>query len=1196
MWKIGALSIFLLCSTLSHGQGTTSRVTGSVTDPTGSAVGNAKVKLTNEATGVSFETVTGDAGTYQFEAIRIGLYTIEVEAPGFRRFVTRGNQLTVGQPMTVNVSLQLGQLVESVEVSATAELVQTSTSGNIGPVINERTMREMPIVATRRRDPTSILAVIPGMNNGTSGTGGGGHMNGSRDRAWNFTLDGVDMNEVSAGGGIGNNPIRVNPDSVAEMKIITSNASAEFGRNSGGQVALVTRSGTNEVHGNAFWFYRTPRLNANTWANNFNNIGKEMFVQNIYGGSLGGPIVRNKTFYFANWQELRAVRNVTSTATVLTREAREGIFRYVAGSQNFPAGTPRASVDFNGNPIVPVASYNVVQNDPQRLGLDPTVRALIAQTPLPNRFDLGDGLNTAGFVFRPTETEKQRDLTFKVDHVFNSANAVSARVYWGFQNTYCDSVNGGLPRVPGAPCLVDTIREPRNYAFNWRTTPHSSVTNEFVFGWSEFFFDFPNPVQNIDQPSITSPLITIPVAYTYNNARKLRTLQFMDNLSWFKGKHAFKFGVNFRLVKHDDNRGSIGGLNSAMVVTTALGTPVDPVAYNIPQSQMNANDYTRVRQWVHLSLGIVDQIQQGFVAQGDQFVRGTFQFQSKYNEYDFFVQDTWRVLRNLTIDYGLRLDARMAPRSGGSEPILVPDFIPVAGAPGRNNLTWREGNLWKNDWNNFGPSVGIAWDPFGRGKTSIRANYRLAYDRVPTFLISSFLLPNMPGSTLGVTNATFGAANGRLRNIPTLEPPRRPSELRTPIPFSLNSNTVVDPNFETPQTNMWSFGIQQEVATRTVVEVNYIGRRAHNLLGGYNVNQAQIRDNGFLDAFRTVAGGGQSGLFDRIFAGDSRRGAAETGGDFARRIYGDNLRQGNVGALANAIAQRAQSGTNLTDASGLGATFIHPYPQFSGGLNVIDSNDFSTYHSLQMSINRQFQRGAQVSVSYVWSKSLDTRSNDPAFALANAGAVQSASSTPLDINNRRLNYALSNFDRTHSLLSNFVFELPFGRGQWLGNNAGGVVNAIIGGWQASGLLRATSGLPFSVYSGVLGFNSVVQSFANCNGCTSDMGSRQFENGFQWYFSPEERARFSAPSGGEFGNTGRNFFRGPGYFNLDFSLAKKTRLTERFNLELRADVSNLTNTPSFDIPTATYTSTLFGRIGASLVSGPRQIMLGTRINF
>ena len=219
-----ALAVLLSC-VYAFAQGTTSRVVGLVQDSTGAVVPNAKVKLTNEGTNVSFQTTTSAAGTYQFEAVQIGVYSVEVEAAGFKKFLTKGNQLTIGNPMTVNATLVVGQVAEVMEVSGSAEVVQTQQSSNIGPLINQRTMLEMPIVATRRRDPTSILAVLPGMNNGGN-TGGGGHMNGARDRAWNFTLDGIDMNEVSAGGGIGNNPIRVNPDSVAEMKIISSNPSA----------------------------------------------------------------------------------------------------------------------------------------------------------------------------------------------------------------------------------------------------------------------------------------------------------------------------------------------------------------------------------------------------------------------------------------------------------------------------------------------------------------------------------------------------------------------------------------------------------------------------------------------------------------------------------------------------------------------------------------------------------------------------------------------------------------------------------------------------------------------------------------------------------------------------------------------------------------------------------------------------------
>ena len=1175
-------------------QGTTSRVVGTVQDPTGSAVAGAKVKLTNEATGLTFESQTSDSGSYQFEAVQIGLYTLEVESAGFKKFVTRNNQLTVGTPMTVKVSMVLGALADSVEVSSAAELVQTSQSGNLGPVINERTMKEMPIVATRRRDPTSILNVVPGMSTGPNGSGG--HMNGARDRAWNFTLDGVDMNEVSAGGGIGNNPIRVNPDSVAEMKIVTSNASAESGRNSGGQVALVTRSGGNVLHGNAFWFYRTPRLNANPWQNNFNRIGKEQFVQNIYGGSIGGPIKKNRTFYFANWQELRAIRNVTSQATVLTAEARAGNFRFVPGGRNLPAGVANASVNAAGAPLVPVTTYNIVTSDPLRAGLDPTVKALIDQTPLPNRFDAGDGLNTAGFVFRPTETEKQRDLTLKVDHLINNKNTVFGRIYYGYQNTFCDGTNGGLPRVPGAPCLVNTLRLPRNYAVNWRSNLSTNVTNEFVSGWSEYNFDFPNPVQDLSKPTFESAY-TIPIAYTFSNARKLNTLQFVDNLSWFKGKHAFKAGLNFRLTQHLDTRSSVGGLNSGLVVNFDRNVnAVDPVAFGLPAALQQANDRPALETMINTLLGRVGQARQGFVAQGNQFVRGTFNFDARYYEFDFYFQDTWKVRKNLTIDYGLRLDARKAPTSAGQTPILVPNAVPVAGGAASNTLTWQPGNLWKSDWNNFGPSVGIAWDPFGDGKTSIRTNYRLAYDRVPSFLISSFVLPNMPGSTLGITDIAFGAGGGRLRNLPTLSTTRTPESLRTPIPFSANSNTVIDPNFETPQTHMWSFGIQREVAKQTMVEVNYIGRRAHNLLGGYNANQANLRSNGFLDAFKTVAAGGESPLFDNIFRADSRRGATETGAGIARRLYGPTFALNNVGGLAATLASQAQSGTNLPNASGLGPFFLTPYPQFQGGLFVVDSNDFSTYHSLQTTFTRRFAQGASVTVNYILAKSLDTRSFDPVFTLASSGNAQSAGSTPFDINNRRLNYGLSDFDRRHSLFSNFVYELPFGKGKPMGGNAGPWMNRLIGGWQAAGLFRWTSGRPFSVYSGANTFNSVVQSFANCNGCDRKIGDVRDENGFQWFFDPTERGKYTAPAPGEIGNTGRNSVRGPRFINLDASFAKKVSLTERFSLEIRADVSNLTNTPSFNGPTATLTSTTFGRIGADVASSARQIMLGTKINF
>jgi hypothetical protein len=381
------LLIALLITTAAvFAQGTTSRVLGVVQDPTGAAVPGATVQLRNEATGAVFTTRTSETGAYVFEAVQSGSYTITVEATGFKRFVSRGNQVTIGQPTTVNVTLEVGALAEQIEVSASYELVQTSTSGNIGNLFTDRMIRDLPLVGTRGRNPLTLVLLQPGVVSGAN-TGGGVHVHGARDRAWNFTLDGIDINETSAGGS-NFSPLRTNPDSLAEFRVLTSSFTADYGRNSGGQVTMITRSGSNEFHGSGFWFYRTPRLNANEWENNLNNVGKRQFVQHIWGGSLGGPIVRNKTFFFANVQLLRALQTGIVNRTVYTAEARRGILRYVRGGRNRPAGVPDASVDAAGNvlPGVNIGVYNVATSDPERLGLDKTIQALLAQTPLPNNF------------------------------------------------------------------------------------------------------------------------------------------------------------------------------------------------------------------------------------------------------------------------------------------------------------------------------------------------------------------------------------------------------------------------------------------------------------------------------------------------------------------------------------------------------------------------------------------------------------------------------------------------------------------------------------------------------------------------------------------------------------------------------------------------------------------------------------------
>ncbi len=1179
------------------GQGTTSRVLGVVQDSTGAAIAGAKVQLISEATKATFSAQTSEVGNYVFDAVQSGSYTLTVEAAGFKKYSSRGNTVAIGQPTTVNVSLEIGDLTQQVEVSAAAEIVQTSTSGNFGNLFTGREIRDMPIVGTRGRNPVNLVFLQPGVVSG-SNTGGGSHVHGARDRAWNYTLDGIDVNESSSGGSE-TTPTKMNPDSLAEFRVITSNFTADSGRNSGAQVAMITRSGSNDFHGTLFEFYRTPSINANEWENNLDNIGKRQFVQHIFGGSISGRIIRNKTFFFANGQGLRALETRPVTRTVYTEQARQGVLRYVRGGRNIPAGVSGAAVDSSGN-VVPganIGAYNVASSDPQRIGLDPTIQAAIKATPLPNRFDFGDGLNTAGFIFNAAQKEEQKDVTLKIDHILNVKNTFFGRIYFGGQDSLCDRVNGGQEVFPGAPCLVNTYRKPRNYAFNWRFNPTPRVTNEFVFGLNKFNYNFNMP-GSLDKITLNGPVATL-AQYYFGNIRQLQTWQFVDNVGYFRGAHAFKFGANLRFQNHQDIRGSVAGLNSNQDVDFSTGVnTVDPATFGIPADINTTYDRPAMQSNINFLLGRVGTTTKAFVSDGGKFAPGLYNFTANYNEYDFYVQDTWKVKKNLTVDLGLRWEPKMAPTNSDGR-ISRPDRPVTAIGPPSNTLRWVPGKLFNDSWKNFGPSIGFAWDPLGDGKTSIRSNYRIAFDRLNTFVLSSSVYQSMPGAAFGITNNDFGLNGGRLANLPKLQPPsQKPADLTQPAAFSNNSNTVMDPSFKFPTTHQWALSLQREIMKATVFEISYVGRRAYHLIGAYNANQSEIFRNGFVDGFKTVKTGGESPLINNMLRADSRLRAGESGSQMVRRLFSSTLDLNSVAGLASSIAGRIQGGRSVTDLSGAGAFPLIFYPQYSGGLNVIDSNDFSTYHGLVLQIQRRFRNGLSFQGSWTWSKSLDTRSFDPAFTVVASGSGQSASSSPFDMYNRKLNYAVSDFNRTHVIQSNWVYELPFGRGRrWL-SHSNAILDRVAGGWEVAGFLQWYTGRPFTVYSGANTFSSVVQSPANCSGCPSSLGSvfDDAKTGLKWYFNDAERGAFSGVEAGKLGNSGRNYFRGDRWFDIDMSFLKRIRLSERMNLELRADATNFTNTPTFGFPTTGITSTTFGRIRSSVSSSSRKVQLGVKFNF
>jgi hypothetical protein len=1202
------IAVLALGSISLWGQGTASRVVGTVTDATGAVVPGAQVTLTNEDTGVAFHTTTTQLGTYVFEAVQVGAYRLDIVAAGFKKFTSTGNRVVIAEPTTANARLEVGANSESLVVSGAAEVVQTDTSGNFGSTVEQRVLQDLPIVGTRERSPLDLVYTQPGVVPTDGNMAGGGiYVHGARDRAWNYTLDGIDDNESSYGGS-NTTPAQTNPDALAEMQIMTGNGTAEWGRNSGGQVTMTTRSGTNKLHGTGFFFYRTPRFNANEWQNNTDLVGKRQFVQQIPGGSVGGPVRKNKTFFFVNFQYLRTHETGTFTSTVYTAQARQGIYRYVQGGRNLPSGVAGASVDAAGNPLpgLSIGTYNVVANDPQHLGLDPTVMKQVNMMPLPNNFTVGDGLNLAGFTYVAPQGQRNRDTVFKIDQVLTPNQTFFARVYLAEEDTNCDQTNSGEPRYPGGPCTVNTTRSPRNLAFNWRWSPTAHTTNEVVVGEQHYVYNFVTPGASGTVPDISwYSQTTFPITTAIGNLRTITTYQAVDNYSHVIGAHNFKAGTNLRLVRHQDDRGSVGSWDVTPVVdfSTSVNT-VDPGTFNLPSSSLlnQSYDLPILQSMINNQLGRVGDIYQGFVAQnGNTWATGgtTYQFDARYPELDFYAQDNWKVTRNFTVDYGLRWEIQLSP-SDPNDTIKRPNQAITIGTAPSTSLAWQTGSLYGNHFTGLEPSIGFAWDPTGKGKMSIRGNYRLADDRINTFLLSSKIFQNLPGSTYTVANQAFGQAGGRLSSLPTLAPPSPPSSLLTPPNDTTNAVYVMDPGYKPPKTHMWGAGFQYEVLKNTKLEVDYIGRHGLNLLGAYNVNDfgQNIQTNGFLDAFKTVQAGGQSTLMNQLLGQDSRLKAGETGSDLVRRLYSTNLVTNSVASLAQSIGTRFQNGKSMPELAGLSPYFFVPYPQFMGGMYVIDSNDYSHYNGMEVRLERAFSNGLAFQFSYTLSKSMDTRSFDPTSTVVSGGTAQSAGDTPFDLHNRDGNYALSDFDRRHAIQGQYTYELPFGNKKRLLANASGFLNQVVGGWEIAGFLTVFSPRPFTVWSGQYTFSSVVTSPASCAGCNANMGSvfDDPSSGYKWFFNSSQIAQFSNPAAGTLGNTGRNAFEQPWLWDTDMALLKRFKITEQHRLEVRADAYNLTNSVSFGYPTTSIASSTFGRIKDDVVSASRKIQMGLKYSF
>lgn len=814
----------------------TSSITGVVKDATGAVVANAKVVATNEQTGVTYETNTSSGGEYTIPSLTPGQYSIAVTKAGFQNFNSVHNVLAVGQPLVVNGDLKVGSATETVQVESSYQRVET-TNAQISDVVTEQQVKDLPI---NGRNPLALLTLEPGVvQRTTESAGSGTHVFGSRDRAHNVTIDGIDANESTVPNPQSNIQ-RLNPDNVEEFRTVTLDATAETGRNSGANVMIATKAGTNSIHGDAFEFLRNDALNSNEFYNHAQNQPNPKLNLNQFGFDVGGPLIKNKTFWFGSFQEniikqSAPIAQSFGIPTTYTSSLRSGIFRFVKGTVTTASGFSTSSndprlVDGSGNLVAGVsacataantnciASYNInAANDPSGIGTDPKMMALANSLPLPNTFAAGtggDGLNFAGFSWNPPTEFKGPNYLFRIDHTFNENNKIFGRWLQGtFNTTQGDFLNARPEVFPGFPPLGEVTRINKGLAVDYRHVFSPTLVNDLTFGFNRFAFGFTFGESNPgfgdatkDPPYAdgcifgSTSLMSSPFCPSPHTARAVTTPQFIDNITWTHGQHTIQAGTNFRFYIHNDSRGFFGSTMTEPAITFSSGRVpyfIDPVSntqFNFESTKtvdtnlgISSLDQPTLFEAIDEMAGIPRTLRQSYVANfnANQYVSTKYAtVYTRAHQYDTYVQDEWKLRPSLTLNGGVRWEYNPAPYD--AQQTLQPN-LPIDGSQGAVSFATTDRWFNNNNITALAPRVGIAWSP--DQKTAVRVGYGLFFDTLSTFQVTA-IAGKIPGFMQGCVNTVtsankVGAADSVSTTLGCVAPSGLSNRINTGFPESV---------------------------------------------------------------------------------------------------------------------------------------------------------------------------------------------------------------------------------------------------------------------------------------------------------------------------------------------------------------------------------------------------------------------------
>jgi hypothetical protein len=1119
-------------------------IVGTVTDATGGVVAGAKVMITEDATGLAYEVQSDSSGTYIRPALKPGIYSVQVEATGFKTGVQRNVTVTAGDRIQANVSLQVGDVAESIEVSAAPPALQTEST-IIGQTIQARSTSELPLGGQRKFSYLARLspAVYPSEPGARDAAGGGFSANGVRSNGQNnFLLNGVD-NNVNVIDFINQTAYVIGPsvEAIGEMKILTNGYNAEYGRGAGGVINVTLKSGSNSLHGVLFENLQNDRLDANKWENNRAGIARGPFKQNQFGVAVGGPAIKDRLFWFADYQGTRirstggAVPGLgnTFTRTIPWPDFRTGNFQRLLTGASAGTDPLGRSVPFGGifDPRTEqiVGTQRVRTQFPNNIipqsRFDVAAAKLIGQFPNPNQ-NLNDRFPNNNFIVVTSGQQQNDQADARLDFRASDKDLFFGSLSWSEESKF---------QTPPLPGLLDSggfageteQNQGRNAMVSWTRVWTPTILTETRLAYSrlitvrvqanstvdafrEIGIGGLNPIAAYGQNG-GLPNIVLENYSTVGGSEWLPTQEynnvwdFIQNVSINKGSHAFKFGFEYR----------------------PIGFPFFQVPS--PRGRIDFND-----EWTSAGTGFAgptgDAIASWLLGNptGDTRITTANFISSQKTAWAGYFQDDWKVSRKLTLNLGVRYELftpigeKFGRQSGfeyakdiRSQLTLVIPKGPTQDAPLPPNFTTQFPQIaiergvvdkymigW--DKNNFSPRIGIAWQALNR--TVIRAGYGIFYGGEE----------NEGGDPNRGESLPFNQES-QLR--PTNNFDQNPFIRTFSEGFPVDSFTLPAPirfrtpawNFRTPLVHKWNFALQRELGWNAVWEASYIGSKGNTLVVLWNSNNPVNHPD-------PAAGRPQ------------------------RRIYGID--------------------TDITEAASFG---------------------MSNYHALATKLEKRFSSGLDFLAAYTWGHAL----TDVGTTLTGGGITRDGR----DIHGSA--YAHANFDVRHRFVYSFLYELPFGTGRkYALSNA--AANAVLGNWQINGILTLQTGFPRSVGTT---FNSCA-----CNGRTADLVSGKNPNDAPaggrtpdlWF----DTSAVVAPALGTPGNLGSFSIFSPGTRNFDFSLFKRFPFKERYAVTFRTEFFNMSNTPQYDPTQMTLNQGQggFGRIAGTIAGTERHVQFALRFEF